>query len=147
MENKWDNRFMQLAEHISSWSSCCRHNVGAIIVKDNRVLATGYNGAPAGIETCKERGYCYKNKLGIESGPLQCYAVHAEQNAILQAAKFGISIKGATLYCTHKPCNICIKQIINSGIKRVYYKEDYKDDFADQIVDNMKNKIDVIKWE
>lgn len=95
-------------------------------------MTTGYNGAPAGMRTCKEKGECLRRKLNIPSGTRAeiCYAIHAEQNAIIQAAKLGISIDGATLYCTHQPCSVCAKIIVNSGIRRVMYKEGYPDDFA-----------------
>ncbi len=130
--NKWDKRFMTLTEEVGTWSSCIRRQVGAIIVRDKRVMATGYNGAPEGIETCVDRGECIREKLGIASGTHAelCYAAHAEQNAIIQAARYGISIDGATLYCTHQPCVICAKMIINAGIKRVVYKEGYPDEFS-----------------
>lgn len=132
--NKWDARFMQLTETVATWSSCYQKNrhVGAIIVKDKRVIATGYNGAPAGIQSCEEKGECLRRKLNIESGTKHelCFAVHAEQNAVIQAAKLGANINDATLYCTHQPCVICAKIIINSGITRVVYKEGYPDDFS-----------------
>ena len=135
--NKWDSRFMQMAETVASWSSCFQENrhVGAVIVKDKRILATGYNGAPAGIVSCAERGECLRRKRNIASGTMQevCYAVHAEQNAIIQAAKYGINISGATLYCTHQPCVICAKMIINAGITRVVYKNGYPDEFSIQL--------------
>ena len=117
--DKWDKRFMDMAEVVSSWSSCYQENrhVGAVIVKEKRILTTGYNGAPSGIVSCAEKGECLRRKLNIPSGTKHelCYAVHAEQNAIAQAAKLGISVEGATLYCTHQPCVICAKMIINSG--------------------------------
>ena len=132
--NKWDKRFMEMAYVVSSWSSCYQENrqVGAVITRDKRILTTGYNGAGSGIQSCKERGECLRRKLNIASGTRAevCYAVHAEQNAIIQAAKLGISVDGATLYCTHQPCVICAKMIINSGIKRVVYKEGYPDEFS-----------------
>ncbi len=118
---KWDKRFMELTELVGTWASCYRRKVGAIIVKDKRVLTTGYNGAPAGISSCVERGECLREKMNIPSGTHAetCYAAHAEQNAIIQAARYGANIDGATLYCTHQPCVICAKMIINAGIKRV----------------------------
>lgn len=111
-----------------------RH-VGAIIVKDKRILTTGYNGAPSGIVSCKERNECIR--LNFKSGEHleMCYGVHAEQNAILQAAKLGVSLEGTTMYCTHKPCSICSKMIIQSGIKKVYYKYNYEDKFADKLIE------------
>ena len=136
--DKWDARFMELAGVIANWASCYKSNrkIGAVIVKDKRIVTTGYNGAPAGIKTCVERGECLRNKRGIESGTRAelCYAIHAEQNAIIQAARLGSSIDGATLYCTHQPCVICAKMIVNSGITRVVYKHGYPDEFAVQML-------------
>lgn len=132
--DKWDKRFMDMAVSIGGWSSCYQANrhVGAVIVKNKRIIATGYNGAPQGIKSCVEKGECIRKNLGIESGTRQeiCYAVHAEQNAVIQAARVGCSVEGCTLYCTHQPCVICAKIIINSGITRVVYKEGYPDDFS-----------------
>lgn len=143
--DKWDSRFMNLAETVAEWSSCFQPNrhVGAIIVKDKHILATGYNGAPSGIESCAERGECLRRVKNIASGTMQevCYAVHAEQNAIIQAAKFGISLDGATMYVTHQPCVICTRMIINSGIKKVIYKNGYPDEFALQLFAESNVKI------
>lgn len=131
---KWDERFLKMAEDVATWSSCFQENrqVGAVIAKNKRILTTGYNGASSGIMSCKERGECLRRKLNIPSGTRHevCYATHAEQNAIIQAAKMGISIDGATLYCTHQPCVICSKMIINSGIVRIVYRNGYPDDFS-----------------
>ena len=136
--DKWDKRFMELAGVISSWASCYKpdRKIGAVIVKNKRIVTTGYNGAPAGIKTCVERGECLREKLGIASGTHHelCYAVHAEQNAIIQAARLGSSIDGATLYCTHQPCVLCAKMIVNSGIRRVVYHEGYPDEFSLQML-------------
>ena len=132
--DRWDHRFMKMAWLISEWSSCYRQGrkIGAVIVKDKRIMTTGYNGAPAGLLTCKERGECLRDKLNVPSGTRTelCYAIHAEQNAILQAAKLGLAIDGATLYCTHQPCSVCAKMIINTGIRRVVYQEGYPDEFS-----------------
>lgn len=137
--DKWDKRFMEMANFVAGWSSCLRDNrkVGAVIVRDKRILTTGYNGASAGILSCKERGECMRDKLGIPSGTRQelCYAVHAEQNAIVQAAKMGVSVQDATIYVTHRPCSICAKMIINSGIKKIVYAEGYPDDFSVKLFD------------
>lgn len=134
MFTKWDHRFMEMAQLVSTWASCYQEErkVGAVIVKDKRVMTTGYNGAPAGVGTCVERGECLRKKLGIPSGTRHemCYAVHAEQNAIIQAAKLGVNIDGSTLYCTHQPCILCAKMIVNAGIMRVVYHSGYPDDFA-----------------
>ena len=135
---KWDKRFIELAWTIGSWSSCYQENrhIGAVIVKNKRILTTGYNGAPAGIKSCTEKGECMRRKLNIPSGTRHelCYAIHAEQNAIIQAAKLGVSIEGATLYCTHQPCIICAKMIVNSGIERIVYEKGYPDDFSLEII-------------
>ncbi len=132
--DKWDKRFLEMAELVATWSSCYQENrqVGAVIVKDKRIMTTGYNGAPSGIMSCKTRGECLRRKMNVASGTKLelCYAVHAEQNAIAQAAKLGVSVDGATLYCTHQPCVICCKMIINSGIKRVVYRYGYPDEFS-----------------
>ncbi|MBQ2723907.1 MAG: dCMP deaminase family protein [Clostridia bacterium] len=137
--NKWDKRFMEMADTVGTWSSCFKddRHVGAVIVKNNRVLTTGYNGAPAGIKSCKEKGFCLRQQLNIPSGTRHelCYAVHAEQNAIIQAARLGISLEGSTLYVTHQPCVICARMIINSGISRIVYRHGYPDDFAKQLFD------------
>ena len=132
--DKWDRRFMEMAHLVSTWTSCFNEGraIGAVIVKDKRVLATGYNGAPAGLKTCKERGECMRRKLGVKSGTHAelCFAIHAEQNAIIQAAKLGVSIDGGTLYCTHQPCSMCTRIIINAGIERVVYEQGYPDEFS-----------------
>lgn len=135
---KWDARFLKMAQEVATWSSCYQDNrqVGAVIAKNKRILTTGYNGASSGIVSCKDRGECIRRKLGIASGTKHeiCYATHAEQNAIIQAARMGVSIDGATLYCTHQPCVICTKMIINSGIVRIVYKSGYPDEFAMQLL-------------
>jgi dCMP deaminase len=135
--DKWDKRFMDMAHLVATWSSCYQNNrkIGAVIVRDKRILTTGYNGAPSNVVSCVEKKECLRRKLNIPSGTCQelCYAVHAEQNAIIQAARIGVSLNGATLYCTHQPCVICAKMIINSGINRIVYKEGYPDDFAMQL--------------
>ncbi len=141
---KWDQRFMRLAEEVGGWASCLRRKVGAVIVRDKRVVSTGYNGAPSGISSCAERGECLRDKMQIESGTRAelCYATHAEQNAIIQAAKYGIAIEGATLYCTHQPCVICAKMIINAGIKRVVYKEGYPDEFSMRLFEEAGTEVE-----
>ncbi|MBR2924016.1 MAG: cytidine/deoxycytidylate deaminase family protein [Clostridia bacterium] len=146
MMDKWDIRFMKMANLVSEWSSCYRkgRSIGAVIVKDKRVMTTGYNGAPAGLLTCKERCSCLRDEMNIESGTRAevCYAIHAEQNAILQAAKLGISIDGATLYCTHQPCSVCAKMIINVGIKRVIYQQGYPDSFSLELFEQAGVKLE-----
>ncbi|MCL2556481.1 MAG: dCMP deaminase family protein [Firmicutes bacterium] len=131
---KWDKRFMEVARLVATWSSCYQENrqIGAVIVLNKRIITTGYNGAPSGIENCKEKEACLRKDMKIESGTRHelCFAIHAEQNAIIQAARLGIPIVGATLYCTHQPCMICAKMIINSGINRIVYSGGYPDGFS-----------------
>lgn len=122
----WDEYFMRLAHVIASRSTCLRRRVGALLVKDKRILATGYNGAPKGLPHCES---CLREELGVPSGQRHelCRGVHAEQNAIIQAAVFGVSTKGATLYSTTFPCIICAKMLINAEIGEVIYDSDYED--------------------
>ena len=147
--DKWDKRFMDLAETVAEWSSCFQQNrhVGAVVVKDKRILTTGYNGASSGIESCAERGECLRRVKNIASGTMQevCYAVHAEQNAIIQAAKLGVSLEDAVMYVTHQPCVICTRMILNSGIKKVIYKNGYPDAFALELF--AKSGVKLIKFE
>lgn len=123
-----DNYFMHIAKDVSTRSTCIRGNVGALIVKDRQILASGYNGAPYGCEHCTEET-CLRNKLKVPSGERHelCRGTHAEQNAIIQAAKHGININGATIYCTLQPCCVCAKLIINAGIKKVVYCGQYNE--------------------
>lgn len=139
----WDEYFMEMAELTSKRSTCLRRNVGAVIVKDRHVIATGYNGAPRGIAHCDERGGCMREKLGVPSGERHelCIALHAEQNAIIQAATLGQSIEGGTIYVTHQPCVICAKMIINAGITRIVVREGYPDELAVKLLDEAGLKI------
>jgi len=136
---KWDRRFMDLAKMIGSWSTCVRgnRNVGSVIVKDKKIISTGYNGAPVGIMSCQEKGYCMRNRLDIPSGTRaeMCFSNHSEQNALVQAARLGISVNDATIYVTHRPCTICTKLLINAGIKRIVYAYGYPDEFAVKILE------------
>jgi len=124
----WDEYFLKLAFLVAERSTCRRHHVGAVIVRDKRILTTGYNGAPSGIKDCLELG-CLREQLGIPSGQRHelCRAVHAEQNAIIQAAIHGVDITGSTMYCTHSPCIICAKMIVNAKIKKFVTATDYAD--------------------
>lgn len=142
----WDQYFMEMAELTAKRSTCMRRSVGAVIVKDNRAIATGYNGAPRGIAHCEERGGCLRQQLGVPSGQRHeiCMALHAEQNAIIQAAAMGHSIEGGTIYVTHQPCAICAKMIINSGIKRIVIKEGYPDELAASLIAEAGLKIEQI---
>ena len=125
------NYYLDIAQTVAERSTCLRKKYGAIIVKDDAIIATGYNGVPTGIRHCAEVG-CLRQQLNVPSGQKHelCRGLHAEQNAIIQAAKLGVSIDGATLYCTHQPCSVCARMIINAGIKRVVYQEGYPDDFT-----------------
>jgi dCMP deaminase len=132
----WNQYFSSITRMVATRSTCLRRHVGAILVKEKRILSTGYNGAPAGLKHCIEVG-CLREEAGIPSGTRHelCRALHAEQNAIVQAAYHGISIAGSTLYCTNKPCVICSKMLINAGIQRIFYDDGYDDDLADAILD------------
>ena len=132
----WDEYFINIANLVSTRSTCLRRDVGAVVVKNKQVLTTGYNGAPAGVRHCDEVG-CMREKMGIPSGERHelCRALHAEQNAFLQAARHGISLDGATIYMTTQPCSICAKMIINVGIKKVVFEGDYPDEFAVELLE------------
>jgi len=138
----WDEYFMRIAILAATRSTCLRRQVGAVLVKDKRVLATGYNGSPAGLEHCLDIG-CLREELGIPSGERHelCRAIHAEQNAIVQAATSGTSIEGATLYCTTSPCVLCAKLLINSGIKEIYAGEGYPDDLSRKMLDEAEIQV------
>ena len=143
----WDHYFMEMAEVTQKRSTCMRRQVGAIIVKDKRIMATGYNGAPTGIAHCEDRGGCLRQKLGVPSGERHelGMALHAEQNAIIQAAHLGQSIAGGTIYCTHQPCVICAKMIINAGIKRIVIREGYPDQLSVDILTEAGLDIELLK--
>ncbi len=131
MRPSWDAYFMEMAEVIKNRSTCLRRQVGAIIVKDKRILASGYNGAPSGMKHCEETG-CLRQQMNIPSGERHelCRGIHAEQNAIIQAALHGVKIQGATLYVTINPCILCSKLIINAGIEKVVFRGSYPDEFS-----------------
>ncbi|MCR4429776.1 MAG: cytidine/deoxycytidylate deaminase family protein [Tepidanaerobacteraceae bacterium] len=131
MRPSWDGYFMEIAHVVAKRSTCIRRQVGAVIVKDKRIMTTGYNGAPTGIAHCEDVG-CIRDELNIPSGQRHelCRGLHAEQNAIIQAAIWGVSIKGATLYCTAQPCALCAKMLINAGISKIVYEGDYPDELA-----------------
>ncbi len=138
---EWNQYFMDIAHLISKRSTCIRRHVGAVLVKDKRILSTGYNGAPSGLAHCRDTG-CIRQKNNIPSGQRHelCRGLHAEQNAIIQAAYHGISINGATLFCTTLPCSICFKMLINAGIIEVVYEEGY----ADELTQNFLNESSII---
>ena len=130
----WPEYFMSIAKMVAMRSTCLRRSVGAVLVKDKRILSTGYNGAPSGLRHCEEVG-CLRQDSSIPSGTRHelCRGLHAEQNAIIQAAYHGFSIRGADLYCTNKPCVICSKMLINAGIRKIYYAEGYDDPLSEQL--------------
>jgi dCMP deaminase len=131
----WDDYFMEITKLVANRSTCLRRHVGAVIVRDKRILATGYNGAPKGLRHCLETG-CLREKMGIPSGKMQelCRGLHAEQNAIIQSALFGVSIENSQIYTVNQPCVVCAKMIINSGIKRIVYSEPYPDPLAEEMI-------------
>jgi dCMP deaminase len=137
---------MEIVELIKSRSTCLRRQVGALIAKDKRILATGYNGAPIGCSHCEEVG-CLREKYKIPSGQRHelCRAIHAEQNAIVQAAYSGVSVKGATMYVTNQPCVLCAKMIINAGIEKIVFNGDYPDELAMELL--KEASVRVIKYE
>lgn len=138
----FDEYFMEIAKIVSKRSTCLRRQVGAIIVKDNHILATGYNGAPKGFKHCEEVG-CVREKIGVPEGQRHelCRGLHAEQNAIIQAAVFGISIRNATIYTTHFPCSVCAKMLVNAEIKEIVYLNDYPDELAKEILRESNIKV------
>lgn len=138
----YDEYFMEMAQVVSKRSTCLRRKVGAILVKDKHILSTGYNGAPKGLKHCSEIG-CLRENLNVPSGERHelCRGLHAEQNAIIQASVFGTSIKDSVLYCTNTPCVVCVKMLINAGVKEIVFDGDYPDDLAKQILSESNIKI------
>jgi len=126
---------MEIAVLVAKRSTCLRRSVGAVVVKDRRLLSTGYNGAPTHVRHCHETG-CLREQLNVPSGERHelCRGIHAEQNAIIQAAFHGVSIRDASLYCTNLPCSICAKMIINAGIKTIYYLSGYADRMSEEML-------------
>ena len=132
----WTDYFMDITRLVARRSTCIRRQVGAIVVKDKRILATGYNGVPTGLPHCEDVG-CIREQNKIPSGQRHelCRGLHAEQNTIIQAAFHGISISGATLFCTTLPCSICLKMLINAGIREIVYEQGYPDDLAQSLLE------------
>jgi dCMP deaminase len=130
--NKWEKYFINIAKLCAEQSTCLRRKVGAVIVKNNSSISTGYNGAPSKVTHCEERG-CLRQKLNIPSGKNHelCFGAHAEANAIATAARYGMNIDDAVLYCTTYPCSQCAKSIINAGIKEIYYLDGYPDEITE----------------
>ncbi len=142
----WDEYFLEVASVVANRSTCLRRKVGAVIVKDKRILATGYNGSPSGLKHCLDIG-CLRDKLGIPSGQRHelCRGLHAEQNAILQAVVHHIDIKNSFLYATNQPCIICAKMLINAEIKEIIISSGYPDELAKEMLKEAKIKIRVVK--
>ncbi len=138
----FDEYFMKIAQIVSTRSTCLRRHVGAVIVKENHILSTGYNGAPKGFKHCEEVG-CVREQLNVPEGQRHelCRGLHAEQNAIIQAAVFGVPIKGATIYTTHFPCSVCSKMIVNAEIKEVVYLHFYPDELSQKILEESNIKV------
>ncbi|WP_202707383.1 deoxycytidylate deaminase [Sporosalibacterium faouarense] len=135
MRPSWDEYFMEIVQVVKKRSTCLRRQVGALIVKDKRILSTGYNGAPTGLKHCSETG-CLRDKMNIPSGQRHelCRGLHAEQNAIVHAANSGVSIKDATIYVTDHPCVLCAKMIINGGIRKVVFASGYPDELSSKLL-------------
>ncbi|MBU2552091.1 MAG: cytidine/deoxycytidylate deaminase family protein [Proteobacteria bacterium] len=131
----WDDYFMQITDLVATRSTCLRRKVGAVLVREKRILATGYNGAPQGLAHCLDIG-CLRRDEGVPSGQRHeiCRAIHAEQNVIIQAARYGIPIVGSILYCTTEPCVICTKMLINAGVERIYFREGYPDELSGRML-------------
>lgn len=148
MQNRpnWDQYFMEIANVVSKRSTCLRRKVGAVIVKNKQIVATGYNGTPSGLAHCAETG-CLREQLNVPSGKMHelCRGIHAEQNAVVQAAYHGVSVNGGTLYCTHQPCVVCTKILINAGIERIVYANPYPDKLAEEMMQASKIKIEVFQ--
>ena len=138
----WDNYFMKIADDVAERAICVKRKVGAVIVKDNRILSTGYNGAPKGFDHCTE-DTCLRKQMHVPSGQRHelCRGLHAEQNAIIQAAVHGVSIQGGTLYCNYQPCVICVKMLLNAGLVRIVYSGGYPDELAMQMLKESKLKV------
>lgn len=143
---KWDEYFIQIAQLVSQRSTCIRRHVGVIIVNDRKILTTGYNGSPTGLQHCKEIG-CLRSQQSIPSGERHelCRGLHGEQNAIIQAALCGVSIKGGILYSTNLPCSLCAKMLVNAEIKKIIYCDEYKDELSWKIL--KEANIPLIKYE
>ena len=139
-----DDYYLDIADAVRERATCLRRTYGAIIVNNDEIISSGYNGAPRGRCNCTDMGVCHREELRIPSGQRYelCRSVHAEQNAIIQAARNGTSVVGATLYCTHQPCVICAKIIINAGISRVVYKNGYPDEFSLQLFNEANVKVE-----
>jgi len=143
---EWDEYFLKITRDVSERATCVKRKVGAIIVKDNHILATGYNGTPKGFVHCTEET-CIRKQMNVPSGQRHelCRGLHAEQNAIIQAAWHGVKIEGGTMYCTYQPCAICVKMLINAGIRKLVYAGGYPDELAQQMLQD--SHLPVVKYD
>ncbi len=144
----WDEYFMTITHEVAKRSTCLRRQIGAVLVMDKRILATGYNGVPSGITHCSERG-CLRAAHNVPSGERHelCRGLHAEMNALLQSAQYGIKVQGATLYCTNCPCILCTKMLINGGIVRIVAETDYPDQLAKEMLAEAGIQVDLVARE
>lgn len=143
----WDDYFMEIAHVVAKRSTCLRRQVGCVLVRDRRLLATGYNGPPKGLAHCEDRGGCQRELLGIPSGQRQeiCRALHAEQNAIIQAAVHGVALHGDVIcYCLTQPCVTCAKMLINSSVRRIVYRDGYPDELAQEML--REAGVELVHW-
>ena len=142
----WDDYFMQIAFLVAQRSTCLRRQVGALLVQKRRILATGYNGAPQGLAHCAELGGCLRERLDIPSGERQelCRGLHAEQNAIIQAAVHGVELSEVTCYSTTQPCVTCAKMLVNANVRRIVFAGDYPDNLALEIL--KEAEVELVKW-
>ena len=142
----WDEYFMKITKVVSERATCVKRGVGAVIVKDNRILSTGYNGAPKGMKHCNDAG-CIRKEMNVPSGQRHelCRGLHAEQNAIIQAAWHGVKIEGGTMYCTYQPCVICVKMMLNAGLVRLVYSGSYPDELAIAMITESKMAVTRVK--
>jgi dCMP deaminase len=140
----WDEYFLKIAAEVAKRSTCLRRQIGAVLVLGKRILATGYNGAPSGLPHCEQVG-CLRERMSVPSGERHelCRGLHAEMNAFLQAARYGSRIEGASLYCTHHPCILCSKMLINAGVRRVVIADDYPDPMSKQMLDEAQVQVEV----
>lgn len=142
----WDQYFMQICSVVATRSTCLRRQVGAILVSERRILSTGYNGAPKGLSHCAELGGCYRERMKVPSGERQelCRALHAEQNAIIQAAVHGVKLENVTAYCTTMPCVTCAKMLINADVRRIVYESEYPDELSRRMLDEAG--VELVQW-
>ncbi len=142
----WDEYFMQICRVVATRSTCLRRHVGAVLVSGRRILSTGYNGAPKSMAHCAELGGCYREQMRVPSGERQelCRALHAEQNAIIQAAIHGVKLENVTLYCTTMPCVTCAKMLINADVHRIVYEDEYPDELSRQML--KEAGVELVHW-